>query len=592
MVKKYLNISNNLKLPLDSVTQTFAILAMKRVGKTYTASVMAEEMVKAGLPFVVLDPTGAWWGLRASLDGKSEGLPVVIIGGEHGDVPLESTAGKVIADLVVDRPGFYIVDLSSTESNAAQDRFAMDFAERLYRRKNEQRSPLHLFIDEADSFAPQRPMDGQQRMLGAFEALVRRGGVRGIGMTMITQRPAVLNKNVLTQAEVLIVLRMNAPQDQKAIDEWVQKNGTKEQRDEMMASLASLKKGQAWVWSPSWLECFKLVQIRERQTFNSSATPRAGEKVIEPHKLAPVDLTHLSKQIQETIERAKADDPKELKRQIAELKRQQSVPVKQVETKTVIEKVNVPFFQKGELENLLYEMERHGKEVLAQAGQLKEALNALVVMQSQSDAKYKASSVQTTNIPDMQFRTMTLPRGGASSPYQQSGIGVVTQPSPNQPKDTLRLRSGERLMLTVLKQFNRPMSNSQLRMLAGHGFSAKSFDTYKGILKNNGLVCEQSDMLELTETGSTYIGEVDAVPTEPNQLFEFWSKRLRKGEQTLLRYGIENYPQWTRLADVRPYLPELSDQSFRTYLSILRTQGLIELGDNQYRASESFFMGA
>lgn len=102
---KHLNISPDLVLPLDFVTQTAAILARKRVGKTYTASVIAEEMVKVELPFVVLDPTGAWWGLRASADGKSEGLPVVIIGGAHGDVPLEATAGKVIADLVVDHPG-------------------------------------------------------------------------------------------------------------------------------------------------------------------------------------------------------------------------------------------------------------------------------------------------------------------------------------------------------------------------------------------------------------------------------------------------------------------------------------------------------
>ena len=96
-----LKISKELALPLDAITQTFAILAKRRIGKTYTASVMAEEFVANSLPFVALDPTGAWWGLRAAADGKSEGLPVVIIGGDHGDVPLEPTAGKVIADLVL-----------------------------------------------------------------------------------------------------------------------------------------------------------------------------------------------------------------------------------------------------------------------------------------------------------------------------------------------------------------------------------------------------------------------------------------------------------------------------------------------------------
>src|SRR2546430_1759753 len=101
---KQLHISKHLSLPIDFATKTVAILAQRRKGKTYTASVIAEEMVAAKQPFVALDPTGAWWGLRASADGKSDGLPVVILGGQHGDVPLERTGGRLVADLVVDEP--------------------------------------------------------------------------------------------------------------------------------------------------------------------------------------------------------------------------------------------------------------------------------------------------------------------------------------------------------------------------------------------------------------------------------------------------------------------------------------------------------
>jgi hypothetical protein len=61
-----LRIATNLTLPLDFVTQTQAILAMRRRGKTYTASVQAEELLKAGQQIVVIDITGAWWGLKSS----------------------------------------------------------------------------------------------------------------------------------------------------------------------------------------------------------------------------------------------------------------------------------------------------------------------------------------------------------------------------------------------------------------------------------------------------------------------------------------------------------------------------------------------
>ena len=183
-----LKISKDLKLPLDFATQTVAILAKKRVGKTYTASVIAEECIESNIPFVALDPTGAWYGLRSSADGKKAGYPVVIIGGQHGDIPLTPTAGKVIADFIVANPNFYVIDLSGIEHGEEFDLFCTTFARRLYYLKDKDRSPLHIFADEADMFAPQQlERKGQKALLASFEAIVRRGGIRGLGMTMISR---------------------------------------------------------------------------------------------------------------------------------------------------------------------------------------------------------------------------------------------------------------------------------------------------------------------------------------------------------------------------------------------------------------------
>jgi hypothetical protein len=49
-----------------------------------------------------------------------------------------------------------------------------------------------------------------------------------------------------------------------------------------MESLASLPVGTAWVWSPGYLELFQRVTIRARETFDSSATPKAGAWPVEP----------------------------------------------------------------------------------------------------------------------------------------------------------------------------------------------------------------------------------------------------------------------------------------------------------------------
>ncbi len=107
-----LRISEDLELPDQAVTETFAILAKRGMGKTNTAVVMAEEMIAGGHQVLAVDPTGVWWGLRSSADGRRPGLPVVILGGEHADVALEPTSGELVADLAVDENVSCVLDLS------------------------------------------------------------------------------------------------------------------------------------------------------------------------------------------------------------------------------------------------------------------------------------------------------------------------------------------------------------------------------------------------------------------------------------------------------------------------------------------------
>ncbi|MEX2267975.1 MAG: DUF87 domain-containing protein, partial [Acidimicrobiia bacterium] len=177
MAARSLRIASDFRLPLEAITQTLAILAKRGAGKTYTAKVLAEELLAAALPLVVLDPVGVWWGLRAGADGSPDGgYPITILGGDHGDLPLEVDAGATIADLVVDERVSVVLDLSSFRKGESR-RFVTSFAERLYHRNRE---ALHVIVDEADAFAPQRsPKGDEARLLGAMEDLVRRGRARG-----------------------------------------------------------------------------------------------------------------------------------------------------------------------------------------------------------------------------------------------------------------------------------------------------------------------------------------------------------------------------------------------------------------------------
>jgi CRP-like cAMP-binding protein len=553
-----------LRLPVEAVTETFAILAKRGVGKTYTASVFAEELVKASLPVAVLDPIGVWWGLRSSADGKSAGLPIVIMGGRHGDVPLESTGGQVVADFLVDDRASVVIDLSEFRKGE-QRRFVTDFAEQLYHRNRE---ALHLILDEADAFAPQRPMKDQARMLGAVEDLVRRGRARGIGVTLVTQRSAVLNKDVLTQAEVLVAMRTIAPQDRDAVDEWIKVHGDQERRREVMDSLPSLPIGTAWVWSPGWLDVFKRVEIRRRETFDSSATPKAGASKPRSVKLADVDLEGLRVRMSATIERAKAEDPRELRKTITGLRRELTKARKQppvMEAKVEERVVEVPVFTGEEL-RVLRDL---GESISSGVEQVTALVSA--AMTKTAIRRNPTSKLAPSRVPPKPSSALALPTA------DQAG----------------RLRKGERKMLEVLARHNEfRVTRAQLGTLAGYAPSGGTFTTYLGVLKRNGLATEEHGIVTITDQGLDHLGVEIPSPQTTQEVLAHWLSALRKGERSMLRILVEAYPgELTRetLAEMAGY--EVSGGTFSTYLGVLRRNGLIVVDGDSVRASETLFLG-
>ena len=304
-------------LPIELVTSTQAILAHKRSGKSYTASVQAEELLRHKQQIAAIDPTGAWWGLRSSAGGDGPGYPVVVFGGDHADAPLEPHAGRMLTTALVEH-GFsaiFDVGLMLTED---QIRFTSDFASELLRIN---RTALHLFIDEADTFAPQLTENrGQKVCLGTVSRLVKQGGVRGVGVTMITQRPADINKKVLSQVDILTVLRMSHPLDIKAATDWIKSEVSVEFAGEVESALPSLPVGSAFFCSAS-LGIGERVEVRARETFNSGATPKPGERQQMPKILAPIDIEQLGREIADSARHAQENSPEFLRQRIADLEK-------------------------------------------------------------------------------------------------------------------------------------------------------------------------------------------------------------------------------------------------------------------------------
>ncbi len=263
-------------LPLDFVARTCAIVGTRGAGKTVAATVIAEEMCEAGLPWVALDPVGVWWGLRCDPEGKPSGYPVVIIGGEHADLPLEKSMGPQCADAVLAENVSCVIDMSGHSKNTVRW-FVTEFCDRLMERKPA--TPRHIFIEEAPELVPQKPMGEQKRSLAAVDRLIRLGRNRGYGATLISQRFATVNKDVLTQCENIVAMRCIGPHDRKAASDWIAEvvgflDGSRD--EEMVESLPSLASGTGWFWSPEWLHLFERIQIRKRRTYHPGETRTLG----------------------------------------------------------------------------------------------------------------------------------------------------------------------------------------------------------------------------------------------------------------------------------------------------------------------------
>lgn len=254
-----------IKMPINAATKTFAILAKRGAGKTYTAGVMAEEFFKNGIPFVVFDPIDVWWGLRLAANGKAKGLPVVVFGVEHADIQIDRDMGRQIARAVVRDNISCVISTFGMPKVAARHLIA-EFAEELLNINN---TPRHIFIEEAHEFVPQRVQGAMGRTFAAVEALVVMGRNRGIGVTLINQRAATINKDVLTQLDTLLAFQNTSPQDRKALKDWVEIHQADEgDFKKFMDSLPSLPKGKGWIWSPEFMGVFERIEIRKRETFH------------------------------------------------------------------------------------------------------------------------------------------------------------------------------------------------------------------------------------------------------------------------------------------------------------------------------------
>ena len=118
--------------------------------------------------------------------------------------------------------------------------------------------PFFLVVEESHNFCPERSF-GETKSSNILRQLIAEGRKFGIGMAIISQRPARVDKTVLSQCNTHVIFKLTNPNDLKAISNSVE-GITKETENE----ISNLHVGNAMIVGVADMPLF--VNIRPRKT--------------------------------------------------------------------------------------------------------------------------------------------------------------------------------------------------------------------------------------------------------------------------------------------------------------------------------------
>ncbi|MGH6792541.1 MAG: hypothetical protein ACRECF_07365 [Methyloceanibacter sp.] len=585
-------------IPDAALDDRLGFIGTSGSGKTYNAGGAVERLLHRKARVVIVDPLGVWWGLRLKADGRRPSdLDVVIFGGPHGDLPLNEHAGALIGETAATMSESCIVDLSELGTKAADRRFMTAFLETIYRKAGGE--PFHLVVDESDLFAPQKPPKGDETLLNLMEQIVRRGRVKGFIPWLISQRPAVLNKNVLSQVDGLIAFKLTASQDRDALDAWIEGQADKAEGKAIKDSLPAMGVGQGVVWLPG-RDVLKTVQFPPKDTFDSSRAPKRGEKK-RTAALKPLDLGALKDRLASVEAEVKASDPKALRAELAKAKAdiarlEKRPPVSDpAEIERIADGAHAEGFEKGVKLGERKSMVKPAEKLAETCASLLKVVEASHKMLLDAVGKIAA---------DTQALAKRLPpdppasKGHTYSPLAPKPTPIVRNVHSSTPRTSGatedRPLGAERRPLAVLAGVHPAgMTEAQWAVAAVLKRTGGTWSTYVSRLRMAGRIERQGDLFYATERGLADVG-ADAVEIPPpgHHLVDFWAARIPAAGR-MLRCLAGFYPNWLSREDLADQLSLTADAgTFGTYLSRLRRPGLIEEdGERRVRASPHLMDG-
>ncbi|MDQ2071765.1 helicase HerA domain-containing protein [Haloarcula sp. NS06] len=261
-------------------------------GKSNTASVIAEKLLDNGFGLLIVDIDGEYYGLK-------EEYEILHVGGdEECDIQVTDDHAGKIASLALEQNVPIILDISSFLDEEEAETLLTEVAKQLFAKAKKQKQPFLMLVEECHEWMPEKGSMGEVGKM--LIKIGKRGRKHGLGIVGISQRPADVKKDYITQCDWLVWHRLTWNNDTKVVGRILD--------NKYADAVEDLDDGEAFMMN-DWAEQVSRVQFHRKQTFDAGATP--GLDDFERPELKSVsddlvsELETISEDQQETENRIK-----------------------------------------------------------------------------------------------------------------------------------------------------------------------------------------------------------------------------------------------------------------------------------------------
>lgn len=529
-------------------------------GKSGLMRVIAEQ-VAAKIPTIIIDKEGEYHTLREKLD--------IVLVGERGEIAANVRSAGLLARKLVELGASAVCDLYELKL-PQQREWVKNFVESLMSLPKNLWHPTLVLIDECDVFAPEKGF-GDSTATDAVIDLMARGRKHGLCGIPATQRLSKLHKNVAAEVNNVFIGRTWLDTDQSRAGKMLGLSSSG------ALILRDFKTREFQAFGPA-LESNGVIHFRVADC--ETTIPKPGDRAaLTPPKASHV-VTEIAEKLKDLPQQAEAEiktladsqaKVRELERELRTIKR--TAPVQTIEkpVEKIVEKHVLKDAQLKRLESFAGSLLSTATKLSEVATEIKAGL--LKIGTNGHKPSPAAHPITAAPVP----RAQRTPR---ESNGEVSGI----------------TGGAFRILQVLASKPELKLTKPQLGTLAKMKHTGGSFGTYMSRLRSAGFIVDDGRFVRISDEGIEHIG-ADRLP-EPltsEEVLQQWlnTPAISGGAAKMLEILFHLRREGsglTRSGLAESVGMEASGGSFGTYLSRLRSNGLIQEQNGVIYASDTLFI--